>query len=368
MVSVTPKSRSFVNGTANDATPVEQSFIELYNNDNTLALAVTTLENSSLSVNNIRLSNFTTCPVFINDTSFSVAQVQCTNSLNDGFITKNTSTIIDLNNVGLSGISQSTNLSGTVSVSASSTAVTGVGTSFTTQFQTGDVIRTNGGQARRIVTITNATSLTVESVFTTTENGVVYRRGGRAPNTWYHLYAIASTSVGNLTASTRNVAGNDVLIDLPSGYVRSRQLALSFRTDANSNIVPFYVAEGWPQRPTVLYRDFERVTATYQILASSLTSGFQTTSLSTWLPATSRLGLLSAVLSNATGSGSASMRPTGSTVAQGVDFGDNFVANLSLLHNHIYAVTNNLQQVDYRVTGGSLLSLNSRGYIITEVI
>lgn len=44
MVAVTAKSRTITNDTDNDATPVEANFVELYNNDATLATAVTTLE------------------------------------------------------------------------------------------------------------------------------------------------------------------------------------------------------------------------------------------------------------------------------------------------------------------------------------
>ncbi len=39
-ISVTPKSRSFTNGTPNDAAPVDASFVELYNNDSVIATAV----------------------------------------------------------------------------------------------------------------------------------------------------------------------------------------------------------------------------------------------------------------------------------------------------------------------------------------
>ena len=47
MVTVTPASRTISNGTPNDAGPVQTNFTELYNNDGTLATAVTNLENGS---------------------------------------------------------------------------------------------------------------------------------------------------------------------------------------------------------------------------------------------------------------------------------------------------------------------------------
>jgi hypothetical protein len=88
MVSITPKSRTLVNGTANDATPVEMNFTELYNNDATLATAVTTLENTSITTNQLRGLNTTSNPVYNSGNSFSIAQLFCSNSLNDGFLIK----------------------------------------------------------------------------------------------------------------------------------------------------------------------------------------------------------------------------------------------------------------------------------------
>lgn len=44
MVSVSGKTQTFVNGTPNDANPVDSEFVALFNNDATLASAVTSIE------------------------------------------------------------------------------------------------------------------------------------------------------------------------------------------------------------------------------------------------------------------------------------------------------------------------------------
>ncbi len=107
------------------------------------------------------------------------------------------STNLDIATTGLNGMAQSAALAGTVAVSSGTATVTGTGTSFDTAFQVGDVITTAGGQSRRIITISSATSITVESDWSSTESGVAYYRGGDAPNTDYYIYA-ASTEATDL--------------------------------------------------------------------------------------------------------------------------------------------------------------------------
>lgn len=65
------------------------------------------------------------------------------------------------------------NLTGTVSISNTVTTVTGSGTQFTSQIAAGEKI-TVGGVTRRVVTVANNTSLTVNSAFTTTASGQNY--------------------------------------------------------------------------------------------------------------------------------------------------------------------------------------------------
>lgn len=61
---------------------------------------------------------------------------------------------------------------GTISVTASSATITGVGTLFTTEFAVGDVICTEGGQAVRVQAIGSATSITADRNFASSESAV----------------------------------------------------------------------------------------------------------------------------------------------------------------------------------------------------
>ncbi len=162
--------------------------------------------------------NQTTAPVYSNSTQFTVQQISCRNSANTDTISKSTATTVDVSTVGLNGCAQSGTslLLGTVATTSGSTTVSGTNTSFLTDFQVGDVISVSGAQDRRISSIASNTSLTVESNFVTTISGAAYFRGGRAPNTFYNLYAISDTvSNTGLVLSTRNTSAGDSMVDLP---------------------------------------------------------------------------------------------------------------------------------------------------------
>ncbi len=116
---------------------------------------------------------------------------------------------------------QSAALAGTISTSGSSVTVTGVSTAFLTDFVVGDVITdTTGAQSRRIATITNNTSLTVESVWTVASSSG-YKRGGKAGNTAYFIYVIrrSDTGVVDVFFTTRNPSQT---VNLPTSYDSSR--------------------------------------------------------------------------------------------------------------------------------------------------
>lgn len=192
-------------------------------------------------------------PVYLSATQFSMASIVERNSTDDGNIIKKTTTTADITTTGSNGIGQSANLAGTVSTSGSpSTTITGTGTAFTTDFVVGDVIE-SGGNARRITAIASNTSLTVESNITIVPLST-YKRGGRAPNCWYLVYALSS---GNLFLSPRNVAGGQALVDLPVGVTKFRQLPFAVRLDASRNIIKFKVSSGWPDRPWIRYDDLD---------------------------------------------------------------------------------------------------------------
>ncbi len=119
------------------------------------------------------------------------------------------------------GMYQSAALAGTISTSGSSVTVTGVSTAFLTDFVVGDVITdTTGAQSRRIATITNNTSLTVESVWTVASSSG-YKRGGKAKNTRYYVYVIrrSGTGVVDVFFTTRDPSQT---VTLPTSYDSSR--------------------------------------------------------------------------------------------------------------------------------------------------
>jgi hypothetical protein len=89
-----------------------------------------------------------------------------------------------------------TTLTGTVSTSANT--VTGSGTTFSTDFAVGGVIKAGGQSSRRIVSIASDTSLIVSDSFNPTLSGVAYGKGG----VWRDLttYRVCA----NNTANTSN--------------------------------------------------------------------------------------------------------------------------------------------------------------------
>lgn len=69
MTTVTAKSRTISNGTIPDAVPVEANFTELYNNDQTLATAVTNLESGSMTISGTK--TFSSATPFSNGITLS---------------------------------------------------------------------------------------------------------------------------------------------------------------------------------------------------------------------------------------------------------------------------------------------------------
>lgn len=63
---------------------------------------------------------------------------------------------------------------GTITVTASSTAVTGANTSFLTQLRAGDIIKTPGGQTLTVASVTSNTALVLESNAASTESAVTF--------------------------------------------------------------------------------------------------------------------------------------------------------------------------------------------------
>lgn len=128
------------------------------------------------------------------------------------------------------GMLQSANLTGTITITTN-TSVTGTGTTFTADFQVGDVIQSAGAQARRITVVTGDLAMTVESAWGSGEAGVTYKRGGKAKNTKLRAYALYKDS-----DATVDVAFSPRLTpaDMPAGYSYYRYIG-QILTDASAN-------------------------------------------------------------------------------------------------------------------------------------
>ncbi len=161
-------------------------------------------------------------PTRTGNSTLSIAYAYAADSLGTTFIAKGSSTTVTLGSVGLNGIlssSASVGINGTISVSNGSATITGVGTSFTTDFVVGDYFQTAGGQNRKITVITNNTTMTAASNFSANESTVGFVRGGTnvASSFELNLYLFSDSSSTNVGFgySTRNTLGGDTLVDKP---------------------------------------------------------------------------------------------------------------------------------------------------------
>ena len=291
-------------------------------------------------------------------------------SRDTGIITKSTATTVNIASSGLNGTAQSENLTGTVSVTSGSATVTGSGTTFTSDFQVGDVIAVSGAQNRRITTISSDTSLAVESNFSATVSGANFKRGGEAPSSWYYLYVITNGTTPGLILSTRNVAGGDALSDLPTDYDEARQLPFSLRNNDSSNILPFFVGSGWPYRPKIVYRNYEYQTAPYAVLTNGTATSHTTVDLSSLIPPISKAAhLFCSVTLNSTGV-IGYIRTPGSGATNGMQIGTTgHSPSLAASYQDIDEFeTSNSQTIEYKSSGSQgRINIDVRGYTITEV-
>ncbi len=308
-------------------------------------------------------------PVYSTASQITVARIRERNSDDDGDISKSTSTTVDISTTGLNGVAQSANLAGTISVTSGAATVTGSSTTFTTDYIVGDVIRTNGGQARRIITITNNTSMTVESNWSTTESAVAYRRGGEAPNTFYNMYATTNGTTPGLMLTTRNVANADTLVDFPSGYTKSRQIKFALRNDGSNNIIPFSTINWGSSQPTILYKvamtfynGTSLVAGTTNVLNAGTAGSFTSVSGTSFIPPISRLATY--ICSLSTGAFVRLRTPTDNLPAIGWGSG------AAAVHvGWTYPIqTNSSQAIEYiRDSGTGTVFLDVYSFTVTEV-
>ncbi len=187
-------------------------------------------------------------PVFASTTTLTVARIACRDYLDSVNISKTSSSTLNIATTGLGGILQSTNRAGTVTFTSGTDTLTASGVDLTTVFQPGDVIEADGAsvQARRIVSLTSSTAV-VSDNWTVSGTAVTYRRGGRAINTPYLIYAYNNNGTVGLMATTRNIAIGDTMVDSVAG-LRYQLLGVTkgsgtcgyyFTMNASNQITPF---------------------------------------------------------------------------------------------------------------------------------
>lgn len=327
--------------------------------------------NSGSSLSFPRSFNATAVPIYASTTTFTVASIACRDSANASDISKTTSTTVDITTTGINGIAQSSNLTGTISVSSSGTSVTGSSTTFTSDYVVGDVITTAGGQSRKITVISSNTSMTVSPAWTSTETTVTYKRGGRAPSCDYYLYAINNGATPGLILSTRSVAAGNTLVDMPSGYTATRQLAFTATTNSSSNLYAKIVTSGWPFKPRIRFRDTESASPFQMLTAGSSTTAFSNpggganVDCSSVVPpgATSIEFHGETAYIGSAGTFTSYIKNPDSTVTTGMITGIANSIGQSYTEAHFEVTCNSSRQVAYRCSTNNIsLTLNVTGY------
>lgn len=296
---------------------------------------------------------------------------------------------------------------GTVTVSSSSTTIT-----FSTSQSglAGAYITTAGGQTRVIVS-GSGTSWTVNSNFDASESTVSWSStlctsislaslherdstnaanidttsssslaltstglggldtGSVAANTFYYVYAVTNGFTVGLMASTVNESSSGSISNANYTYTYKRQLPIALLTNGGNGILPFYIRDGWPNRPVVVYN---LPTTTYNSSSAStvyvgplniLSNGSATTftaKTASQMPAISTQGLFFHM--NNTGAFAlVKVRPTG-TVHSGMVIGQSSYPTALFQMG-----TNSSQQIDYQSgsTGGNAEYIDNIGYVVT---
>jgi hypothetical protein len=149
---------------------------------------------------------------------------------------QNVSETCAITSFGAGGLEAIETLTGTYSTTG--TAVTGVTSAFDTEFQVGDVLRSDTKvESRRITNIASAISMTLESGFSTDVGaGETVKRGGEAPNAWYFPYVIynqGTSDVSSLLSTQPDTPNNP-----PAGYTFFRRVS-AVRNDGSGNFKRF---------------------------------------------------------------------------------------------------------------------------------
>lgn len=194
--------------------------------------------------------------------------------------------------------------------------------------------------------------------------------GAEASNTWYYVWLIKNSSTGTVAGLFSTSSSNPTM---PTGYNKKRLLPIAVRNDASSNIIPFSVGAGWPQRPVIHYK-YADISAPYLVLnggtattAFTNPGGGTNVDLSSMVPPISKEAILNAHIVWSSTSGNFFIKNPDSPSTQGQAVaGQNGVNNQQ--YNTVYMTTNASQQIAYRTSNsGAPASLSCWGYVVTEV-
>ena len=156
---------------------------------------------------------------------------------------KNDFYMVVVNNAGANV--ETSALTGTITVGASSTAVTGSGTLFTTQYNVGDLIKIGSTTTHRIASIASATALTLASAHSAGATGVAHTKiiptgtvlslsdnGGKGSTRTVNVTSPGTASIDIQENATFTA---DVIVSMDRANAREKIKTLNFQTQANIN-------------------------------------------------------------------------------------------------------------------------------------
>lgn len=198
--------------------------------------------------------------------------------------------------------------------------------------------------------------------------------GTKTASTWYFVYLVKRTVSGATGAvlSTANEAGGGS-ITLPAGYDLKRQLPLAIKTDASSNILPFFVSTGWPYRPMIKYRltiqplNVTPATGQPNVLDGGTATTYTDISLANYVPSISTQAVLRGGIYQISASGKYGyIRKKGSSIDEFIV--TNLTGRTYTEYEAEIVETDVNQTIQYRMTDTtSGMDLNVQGYIVTEL-
>jgi hypothetical protein len=218
MVSVTPKTVTISNGTANDASVVDGEYVKLFANDATLATAVTAIE-ANTPAKQGAANTFTAANTFSGTVTLGTVA---------GTLTVTGGTTFQKNPAGVltSKITPPYYTSAaTITIPAGNMAVTSTG-----------------------FTITLAADRTI-SLASSGAGGLA--SGSEANDTWYYPWLIADSTGANTPHGVFHTSYTSAPT-IPSGYDRAAWLSNVAIRNAGADILPFAFT-GWPYAPDCVY-------------------------------------------------------------------------------------------------------------------